>query len=1198
MKIYRLFTLILIIICVILIYDNTSAREQSWEELNRKALKLRKEGKYREAISYARRAFKVAERKYGREHLKTLKSMFNLAVLYQRRGRYSEAESLRKRGLKILEKVFGKDHPEVAISLNNLALLYKGQGRYSEAESLYKRSLTIFEKAMGKKHPGVALCLANLAYLYKDRGRYSKAEPLLKRSLMIFEEAFGKKHFVLAIPLDNIAEIYKFQGRYSDARSLYIRALKIREKVLGKEHPLVATSLNNLALLYDFRGRYSDAEPLYKRALKIREKVLGKEHLDVAQSLNNLAALYRAQGRYSKADPLFRRALAIVKKVHGKDHPLFALNLNNLAALYRAQGRYSEAEPLYRRALEIIEKVPGKEHPFVATSLSNMAGLYFSQGRYAKAELLYKRALAINEKILGKEHLDTAISLNCLALLYYTLGRYSDAEPLYIRALMINKKVFGKENPAVALGLNNLAALYYSQGRYSEAEPLHLNALAIREKVLGKEHPDVAESLDNLAALYYSQGRYSEAEPLYKKALAINEKVLGKEHPHIATSLNNLAALYYSQGRYSEAEPIYKRALAIRERVLGKEHPDVATNLNKLALLFVATGRREKAFPLMQRTLSIDEKVVDDVFKTSSEKQKFEFLATVQYKYEIFINLIVGELRENPDALTAGLDAVLRRKGIVLEAISRERDLILKSAKPEVRRTYKKLYDISSLLASLTLAGPGKMKMEKYRQRLNELRDEREKLEKKLTEMSAEYNSKKRTRLADCKKVAAKLPPGSVLVEYIDIRSFNFKARKWGESEYYAFVLPSSKDVPSGKTLCPRLISLGKSSHIDRAVNEFRKSISRTRILWQDRILDESEAEKRLAKKGKRLFDLVIAPIKKAVGKSKTLYIAPDGDLNLIPFDALQDETGHYLIEKYRINYLSCGRDLIGFEHKTANNGETLIIADPDYDMSGSDRVSASKGILSGKKLVAIRGGARSTDLSLKKWRRLPGTRKEAKGIKKILVKEKVKEYTDKSALEEIVKGAGSPRRIHIATHGFFLDDQDDLELLKAGTRGGGFNSRGGAFSRIPIKIENPLLRSGLVFAGANKLGEEKLPKGCEDGILTALEISGIPLHGTDLVVLSACETGVGKTRRGEGVFGLRRAFQLAGARTVVMSLWSVPDKQTQELMIDYYGRLKKGESKSDALRNARLAMMKSRGKKLGAAHPFFWASFISVGEP
>ena len=424
----------------------------------------------------------------------------------------------------------------------------------------------------------------------------------------------------------------------------------------------------------------------------------------------------------------------------------------------------------------------------------------------------------------------------------------------------------------------------------------------------------------------------------------------------------------------------------------------------------------------MQRAIAIDENTIQDIFKTSSEKQKFEFLAKVQGTYEVFINLILKELEKNPEALTAGLDAVLRRKGIVLDAISKERELILKSEKPEVKETYKKLYEVSSVLSSLTLAGPGKMKMEEYRKRLDELKKEREALEKKLTEMSSEFASKKRMQSADCKTVSEKLPPGSVLVEYVNIRPYNFKAKgkekRWGESEYYAFILPSQKDVSQGAKLCPKLVSLGKASEIDNAVNEFRKEISRAGTLWKNGILDEGESEKRLTEKGRQLFVLAMAPIRKEVGDAKTLYIAPDGDLNLIPFGALQDETGKYLLENYRINYLSGGRDLVGYENKTGNNGKTLIIADPDYDMTGSDRVAASKTLLSAKEQpkqaeqteeVALRGESRSRDLSLTKWNRLPGTRKEAEEISEILKGDNPKDYMDKSALEEIMKGNPLP---------------------------------------------------------------------------------------------------------------------------------------------------------------------------------------------
>jgi CHAT domain-containing protein len=242
--------------------------------------------------------------------------------------------------------------------------------------------------------------------------------------------------------------------------------------------------------------------------------------------------------------------------------------------------------------------------------------------------------------------------------------------------------------------------------------------------------------------------------------------------------------------------------------------------------------------------------------------------------------------------------------------------------------------------------------------------------------------------------------------------------------------------------------------------------------------------------------------------------------------------------------------------------------------------------------------GRRSMDLKSASWSPLPETRREAETISRLLTKDETRTYLGQEALEEVFKALESPGVLHMATHGFFLEEEDKSELYEQEDDIRGITIMERPSLGSDLKIENPLLRSGLVLAGANRLAQEEMTESTEDGILTALEISGMNLWGTDLVVLSACETGVGETRRGEGVFGLRRAFQLAGAKTVVMSLWKVPDRETRELMEDFYKRLRKGEGKTQALQNAQLAMIESRKKKHGASHPFFWGAFVCVGDP
>ena len=971
---------------------------------------------------------------------------------------------------------------------------------------------------------------------------------------------------------------------------------------MSRDHVDVGTSLNNLASLYQAQGKYAEAEPLSRRVLAISEKILGPDHPGVATSLNNLASLYQAQGKYAEAEPLSRRVLAIREKILGPDHPDVVTSLNTLASLYQAQSKYAGAEPLFRRSLAIREKALGPDHPDVATSLNNLAELYHDQGKYVEAEPLSRRALAISEKTLGPDHHAVGASLNTLALLYQFQGEYAEAEPLYRRSLAISEKALGPDHLDVATSLDNLAILCYFQGKYGEAEPLSRRALAIREKILGPDHLDVATSQNNLAGLYEAQGKYAEAEPLFRRSLAISEKALGPDHPDGANFLSNQARLYRTQGKYAEADPLSRRALAISEKILGPDHPDVAKSLIDLAHLEAISNRLETALSLMQRALRIDEHTMDNVFSLASEREKFAFLGTVAFRFEILQNLVAQKLRTDPEAVRTALDAALRRKGLVLEALSREREALLASANPDAAGIARRFQGTCSGLASLSLAGPGKLLLEVYRNRLTELEVEKERLEKELSGLSKVYEASRRSRQVNADSVVQALQPGTVLVEYVGYQTFDFRAmgteKKWGAYRYLAFVLPSGKEAH------PALIDLGEAAAIDEAVRVFRQEVTHASETISR--VGEAEAERLLAEKGKRVYELAFAPLRKAIGESRVLHIAPDGALNLIPFGVLPDERGRYLAETYQLNYLSSGRDLLRFGPEQASGTGVMVLADPDYDLSVGGKVATVQPP-GGSQTLAMRGGVdRSGDLKQMMWRRLENTGKEAEAIGKALGGQQVQVYVGGQALEEVVKGVRSPRILHLATHGFFLEDQDRSAWLEGAeaTRGSQIAALlpGPASASRPgpgaMNIENPLLRSGLVLAGANRLGQTPLGEGADDGILTALEVSGMSLWGTDLVVLSACETGVGEALQGEGVFGLRRAFQLAGARTVVMSLWSVPDEETAGLMVDFYGRLKGGKGKSQALREAMLGQMRGRRERVGASHPYYWGAFVCVGEP
>ncbi|OHE17304.1 MAG: hypothetical protein A2X96_01750 [Syntrophobacterales bacterium GWC2_56_13] len=1012
-----------------------------------------------------------------------------------------------------------------AKELNEEVMRLYQQGRYAEAIPYAEKVLTIYEKALGSEHPGTAASLNNLALLYVNMGAYDKAEPLHRRSLAI------------------------------------------KEKVLGPGHPDTAASLNNLAELYRTMGAYDKAEPLYRRALSIHEKTLGSEHPNAAQSLNNLALLYYTMGAYDKAEPLYRRSLAIKGKAPGPEHPDTAMTLNNLAELYRTMGAYDKAEPLYQRSLAIKEKALGPEHPDTALALNNLAFLYYTMGAYDKAEPLFIRSLAIKEKALGPEHPDTALALNNLTLLFYTMGAYDKAEPLFRRSLAIREKALGPEHPDTATSLNNLASLYDNMGAYDKAEPLYRRSMAITEKVLGPEHPDTATSLNNLASLYDNIGAYDKAEPLYRRSLAIREKALGLEHPLTALSLNNLALLYHKMGAYEKAEPLYRRSLAISEKSLGPEHSDSTLALNNLAFLYAVQGKNNEALILVERALGIDKKQIDQILGFAAEAQQTQFLATRENNFFAYLSLIRQRFPDNPKAIRNALDAWLARKGILLEAQKRIQDVLAAGENPQAQEIFAKLIGIRQELARLVLGAPGKEGPEAYQKRINDLTSQKETLEGQLSRLSQAFAQQRKTRIATTSAVASALPKGAILIEMARIRDFDFKTGKWGASRYLAFVLSS------GKGSNVSLIDLGDADSLDQKAAAFKKSLGSSKT-----------SPDVLAKQSNDLYRLIFAPLTSALGKSRQIFLSPDGSLNLIPYEVLRDDKGHYLIESHTFHYVSAGRDIAGYGMIKEKGQKALLLGDPDFDLAARTMTEEGERPLT-----------RSRQMQGLSFSRLPGTKEEVEAIAGILGRSASDTYTGETARESVLMQSKSPRILHLATHGFFLSDQDWSSPMDEKSRGITITAREAPAGKKPVRIENPFLRAGLALAGANRsLAQE----GVTEGILTAEKILGLNLRGTDLVVLSACETGVGDIKNGEGVYGLRRAFTQAGAKSLVMSLWEVPDRETKELMVSFYKNLQSGKMhRAEALRDAALKQRQTVESRYGNDNPYYWGAFVFLGE-
>lgn len=671
--------------------------------------------------------------------------------------------------------------------------------------------------------------------------------------------------------------------------------------------------------------------------------------------------------------------------------------------------------------------------------------------------------------------------------------------------------------------------------------------------------------------------------------------------------------LYQNQQDYERALPLIRSALATYENALGTEHPTIAALLMGLSEIYTLQGKYDDSTRLLQRSAEIDEKNLDLILNIGSQQQKQLYLDTNLYRTNIRITFHVLKAPQKAEATRMAFTAILRYKSRGLDAFTNQIENMRRNALPEAKQLLDQLIDVQSQLARLLISGRDGLTPEARRARIALLSDEQERLEDAISRRSVEFRASTKTVTLDAVRRA--LPADAALIEiffYVPYKIVSV-GREYSTPHYVAYVLRRDDDAP-------QFVDLGEMHSLNEEVAKFR-SVLQT---------PKSNAAQ-ISALGRKLDERIMQPVRKLLGTTKRIFLAPEGDLNLIPYGALVDEHGEYLIENYSLNYLTSGRDLLRLQ---AAGEETLgaasIVANPQFDLM-RPVVTCNSARRESEILPAApdsKVGSRATDFTQLCYSTLNGTAQEATQIHSLLLDACV--LTQKDATEAALKGLRRPRVLHIATHGFFLTDQP--QQLPSGSRGlrGTFDTLD--TSPLPAGWENPLLRSGLILAGV-KQGQSGAG---EDGVLTALEMAGLDLWGTKLVVLSACDTGLGEVHNGAGVYGLRRALVLAGSETQVMSLWKVSDSVTRDLMAAYYRRLQAGEGRSEAMRAVQLAMLKGRalapsmhgegsvpeaargeqamqrqpessgvkadqnsskaGDPVDRRHPYYWAAFIQSG--
>ena len=899
------------------------------------------------------------------------------------------------------------------------------------------------------------------------------------------------------------------EGKSTEALPYFKQALAIQEKSLGSENQDTVALLGVLGKTYLSIGDYTNAVSVNERALKIAEKNFGSNNPNTARILNNLGDTHLAKGDFSNAVPLLERALAILEKsTDREDLPATANVLDSLAETYRTMGRYEKALPLFERSLAMREKTGGNDDRNLAVELGHLADIYVDLGDYSKALLLQERSLSINEKTCGIDHPNTALSLNGLAVVYLCMENYEKGIPLLERALAIQEKKLGPVHLQTADTLGSLATAYHNTDNYEKSLPLFERTLSIREKVSGTDHPSTASALSALAVNYKTIKNYAKALPLFERALSIQEKNLGPEHPETAYSLCGLAATYQAMGNFEKALPLFERASTIQEKNLGEYHSDTLESrlsISKLQYL------KASELPVIRETLSKvysgNEKQMDQIL-TMDECTRLSW-QKVNLQNDM-IDLLPAEQRAQ---------FIIRTKGVVLDSLMEDRATMnrLGDNNPDKKEVQLARFRIGKIAFS---------SKKEDQEEVSKLKERIDSILKTAAGQRAKVGRVRQAATITSDSVATTLPPGGILVEFIQFTDPKIK----GDAGrcYGALIL--------GRDGEPKFVRIDDAFGIDSSVRALRNAIAQS-------------DEKALADQQKILSEKLWAPIAKILPEgTKKLFIGADGQLNFLSFAALPAQDGSFLGEHYEIAYVGSGRDLA--RKVSASDSKTItLFADPVFDLQSSTYSTNALALRSGEldefgKIVLPP---------------LPGTRAE-----EAVVEETAKSFGwspdahlgEKAAKSDLM-ALKSPGILHLATHGFYLNTLPQ--------NGGGEGTERGMKLKesldskkpaSPPKID-PMHASGIALTGAQATlkawGEGRVPDSKEDGILTAEEVAGLNLDGTWLVTLSACETGVGEARSGEGVFGLRRAFMIAGAQNLLMTLWPVSDEVTPKIMAEFY---------------------------------------------
>lgn len=1038
---------------------------------------------------------------------------------------------------------------------------------YQKAHALTNTAEKLVLDSLRAPHALIGHCYFNRARIYRRKKDLDSAVVWYLNAKVAWENTLGKNHPIYLNSIYQLGLVYREMSAFKKAQGSFLDLKEILLKSVGKSDSSYIECLNSLGLVYMDREEFKKAEDILLEAYTIQLKQPDTLHSQLANTLNNQALLSKKTGKYESAIHSLKEVLAIRERNPGKRSLIYTISLGNLATLYKEIGNYEKAEEAYLEAWELRSLTYGNTHAYTLGSLENLAGLYREMGDTEKAISLYKQINGSRKKIMGPHNSTYCIGLNHLANTYKDIHKPQEALPLYLEVLQIRAKNLPAYQKEYLETLNHLSSVYIATDRLDSAMSCCKLALHFCDSVFGKSISLYANCLTELGLLEMQLGYCIEAEQHFAEASLIYKQNFGQDHYRYAESLDKLGSLHLDLGQFDKAEPLFMQSKKIKEKILGKKHALYLESLDQLGVFYELQKKYGSSDPLFRELSEADQERLIAAAGYLTEKELENYLTSFQVrsdKFGSYVLLRSKHPREQGNLSTSVLNNNLFYKGFLLTSARQLNNLAAISK--ESQELHTQLKNIRKLLGRAYMDPQSKAKD------IKKLEDKANYLEKQLRKTVSGFTSG--IESIKWEQVKETLSDHEAAIEFIHFKDITDSINN--SLKYAAIVIKPELERPEFIPLFEENVLASLLPHDP----EFQSAII------SNLYTSHRGSSKKLTTKRPDLYELIWQPLDSILKDVTTIYYSPSGVLHRLNLNAIPVGAKEILADRFKMVNVNSTRQLASTPTAYSTHNQVLLMGGINYNYS-IDTILNSFQETSIPDEITFQKEPDELN-TCEEFPYLPGTAEEVDSVHRIMQLAGLSVAIRKGAeaTESYFKSFGqfhkkSPRIILLATHGYFYQTHNDLnESTHADKSGPKFKTS-----------SDPMFRSGMILAGGNKAWNgNPIDQSREDGILTAYEISQMNLSNTELVVLSACETGLGDIRGSEGVYGLQRAFKIAGAKHLIMSLWKVSDYTTTILMTEFYNNWL---LENMTIPNAFDAAQKYLRNRF--IDPYLWAGFILI---